>query len=73
MANSMTNGDRLKIIYSALQEQGYAPVNQIVGFLLSGDPAYITNYNGARSIASRINRTELLNEIVSTYIEQFAG
>ena len=59
MANSMTNGDRLKIIYSALQEQGYAPVNRIVGFLLSGDPAYITNHNGARSITGRINRTEL--------------
>lgn len=67
----MTDGERLKIIYSALLERGYAPVNQIVGFILSGDPAYITNHNSARSLAGRINRTELLNEIVSAYIAQF--
>ena len=47
----MTDGERLKIIYSALRERGYAPVNQIVGFILSGDPTYITNHNGARSLA----------------------
>lgn len=40
----MTDGERLKIIYSALRERGYAPVNQIVGFILSGDPTYITNH-----------------------------
>lgn len=56
----MTDGERLKIIYSALRERGYAPVNQIVGFILSGDPTYITNHNGARSLAGRINRNELL-------------
>ena len=68
----MTDGERLKIIYSALRERGYAPVNQIVGFILSGDPTYITNHNGARSLAGRINRNELLSEIVTAYMEQFA-
>lgn len=64
----MTDTERLQIIYSALKERGYAPINQIVGFLLSGDPTYITNYNGARSIAGRINRAELLTEIVANYM-----
>ena len=68
----MTDGERLKIIYSALRERGYAPVNQIVGFILSGDPTYITNHNGARSLAGRINRNELLSEIDTAYMEQFA-
>ena len=67
----MTDGERLKIIYSALRERGYAPVNQIVGFILSGDPTYITNHNGARGLAGRINRNELLSEIVTAYMEQF--
>lgn len=67
----MTDGERLKIIYSALRKRGYAPVNQIVGFILSGDPTYITNHNGARSLADRINRNELLSEIVTAYMEQF--
>lgn len=65
----MTDGERLKIIYLALQERGYAPINQIVGFMLSGDPTYITNHNGARSLAGRINRAELLSEIVTAYME----
>lgn len=65
----MTDGERLRLIYAVLQERGYAPINQIVGFLLSGDPTYITNYNGARSMAGQINRPELLAEIVADYIK----
>lgn len=68
----MTDGERLRIIFGALQERGYAPVNQIVGFLLSGDPTYITNHNGARSLAGKINRTELLAELVTDYIQSQA-
>lgn len=68
----MTDGERLRIIFGALQERGYAPVNQIVGFLLSGDPTYITNHNGARSLAGKINRTELLTELVTDYIQSEA-
>ncbi len=65
----MTDAERLRLIYSALQERGYAPINQIVGFLLTGDPTYITNHSGARSLAGRINRAELLSEIVADYIQ----
>ena len=69
----MTDAERLRLIYTALQERGYAPINQIVGFLLSGDPTYITNHNGARSLAGRINRTELLSEIVAAYMTPLIG
>ena len=61
----------LTTVYQALQEKGYNPVNQIVGYILSEDPTYITNHNGARSLAGRINRNELLSEIVTAYMEQF--
>lgn len=64
----MLDTERLQLIHMALEERGYAPVNQIVGFLLTGDPTYITNYNGARSLAGRINRTDLLAEILSYYL-----
>lgn len=69
----MTDTERLQRIYSALQERGYAPINQIVGFLLTGDPTYITNHNGARSLAGRINRAELLPEIVADYMRSLTG
>ena len=69
----MTDTERLQWIYSALQERGYAPINQNVGFLLTGDPTYITNHNGARSLAGRINRAELLSEIVADYMRALTG
>ena len=65
----MTDGERLKIIYSALRERGYAPVNQIVGFILSGDPTYITNHNGARTLICKVDRDELLQVLVKNYLE----
>ena len=52
-----------------MREKGYDPVNQIVGYLLSGDPTYITSYNNARYLISRIERDELLEELVRTYVE----
>ena len=61
----------LTTVYEALKEKGYDPINQIVGYILSEDPTYITNHNGARSLAGRINRNELLSEIVTAYMEQF--
>ncbi len=64
----MLDTERLQLIHTALKERGYAPVNQIVGFLLTGNPTYITNHNGARSLAGRINRTDLLVEILSYYL-----
>ncbi|MBQ8687420.1 MAG: IreB family regulatory phosphoprotein [Ruminococcus sp.] len=58
----------LNIIYDALVQKGYNPVNQIVGYILSEDPTYITTYNSARSIIRRIDRDELLQVLVKSYI-----
>ncbi len=58
----------LREIYIALSEKGYNPINQIVGYLLSEDPTYITNYKNARALVRRIDRDELLNELVRNYL-----
>lgn len=58
----------LKAVYSALEEKGYNPINQIVGYILSGDPTYITSHNNARNLIRQIERDELLEEMVKTYI-----
>ena len=60
--------DTLRSVYDALVEKGYDPVNQIVGYILSEDPTYITNHNGARALIRRIDRDELLNELVRCYL-----
>lgn len=61
--------DILLSVYAALQEKGYDPVNQIVGYILSGDPTYITGYNNARNLIRRVERDEILEELVKSYIE----
>ena len=61
--------DILLNVYAALQEKGYDPVNQIVGYILSGDPTYITGYNNARNLIRRVERDEILEELVKCYIE----
>ena len=58
----------LTTVYQALQEKGYDPVNQIVGYILSEDPTYITKHNNARSLIRRIDRDELLNALVRSYL-----
>ncbi|MCQ2445643.1 MAG: IreB family regulatory phosphoprotein [Clostridia bacterium] len=58
----------LSQVYTALEEKGYNPVNQIVGYLLSEDPGYITNHRNARSLIRRIDRDELLNDLVRSYL-----
>ncbi len=60
--------DIMKQVHESLQEKGYNPINQIVGYLLSGDPAYITSYNNARSLIRKIERDELLEELVKSYL-----
>ena len=55
-------------VYAALQEKGYNPVNQIVGYILSGDPTYITSHNNARNLIRKIERDELLEELVKSYL-----
>lgn len=57
-------------VYDALQEKGYNPINQIVGYLLSGDPAYIPRHKDARNIIRKLERDELIEELVKSYLEQ---
>lgn len=61
--------DILEIVYEALSEKGYNPVNQIVGYIMSGDPTYITSHNSARSLIMKMERDELVEEMLKTYIE----
>ncbi len=58
----------VKEVYKALSEKGYNPINQLVGYILSGDPTYITSHNNARKLIRQIERDELLEEMVKTYI-----
>ena len=60
----------LSSVYNALLVKGYNPINQLVGYILSEDPTYITNYNGARSLITRIDRDELLQELLRTYLDK---
>ena len=59
----------LDTVYNAMREKGYNPVNQIVGYIMSGDPTYITSYNGARSLVMKVERDELVEELLKAYIE----
>ncbi len=61
--------DIIELVFNALREKGYNPVNQIVGYIMSGDPTYITSYNGARSIIMKVERDELVEEMLKKYIE----
>ena len=59
----------LEKVYQAFEETGYNPVNQIVGYIMSGDPTYVTNYGGARTLISKVERDEILEELMKVYIE----
>ena len=60
----------LTSVYQSLQEKGYNPINQIVGYILSEDPTYITNYNNARALIRKLDRDELLQVLVKKYLGQ---
>lgn len=60
--------DILTSVYNSLQEKGYNPINQIVGYILSEDPTYITNYNNARAMICKLDRDELMQELVQHYL-----
>ena len=60
----------LSSVYNSLMVKGYNPINQIVGYILSEDPTYITSYNNARSLICRLDRDELLQELLKTYLER---
>ena len=62
----------LDLVYTAMDEKGYNPVNQIVGYIMSGDPTYITSHNNARSLIMKVERDELVEEVLKTYIENSA-
>lgn len=59
----------LESVYDAMEEKGYNPVSQIVGYIMSGDPTYITSYNGARSMIMKVERDELVEELLREYIK----
>jgi len=61
----------IMLVHAALKEKGYNPVNQIVGYILSGDPTYITSYNNARNLIAKLDRDELLEEIVTFYVNYY--
>lgn len=61
-------GDVLQLVYQAMTEKGYDPVNQIVGYIMSGDPTYITSHKGARSLIMKVERDELVEALLKNYI-----
>ncbi len=62
--------ETLKIVYSSLKEKGYNPISQIVGYILSEDPTYITTHNNARSLICKLDRDELLQELLNSYLNK---
>lgn len=67
--NKMDVSQVLEQVYTALTEKGYNPVNQIVGYIMSGDPTYITSHKNARSLIMKVERDEILEELLSVYID----
>lgn len=63
-------GDVLQMVYQAMTEKGYDPVNQIVGYIMSGDPTYITSHKGARSLIMKVERDELVEELLRVYVDK---
>ena len=68
--NKMDLSQVLEQVYIALTEKGYNPINQIVGYIMSGDPTYITSHKNARSLIMKVERDEILEELLSVYIEE---
>ncbi len=67
--NTVSVKDILALVYQALSEKGYNPVNQIVGYVMSGDPTFITSHNNARSLIMKVERDELVEELLKEYIK----
>lgn len=65
---TLSVSDILEQVYKALKEKGYNPVNQIVGYIMSGDPTYITSHNNARSLIMKVERDELVEEVLKFFI-----
>ena len=69
VADQPNAAEVLKLVYGALVEKGYDPINQIVGYIMSGDPTYITSHNNARSLIMKVERDELLEELMAAYVD----
>ena len=67
--SSLAVTEVLERIYEALTEKGYNPISQIVGYIMSGDPTYITSFKGARSLIMKVERDEILEELMRNYVE----
>ena len=67
--SSLAVPEVLERVYEALNEKGYNPISQIVGYIMSGDPTYITSYKGARSLIMKVERDEILEELMRNYVE----
>ncbi len=67
-SNKELTKEILKEIFQSLQEKGYDPISQLVGYLISGEPTYITNYNGARSLIRKLERDVILEEVLKVYL-----
>lgn len=67
--NEVSVKDILDAVYDAMEEKGYNPVNQIVGYIMSGDPTYITSHKNARSMIMKVERDELVEELLKEYIK----
>ncbi len=70
MPEQVSTREILIDVYTALKDKGYNPINQIVGYIMSGDPTYITSYNGARTKIRKLERDEILEELVAYYLKQ---
>ena len=68
--NKMDVKEVLKLVYEAMTEKGYNPLNQVVGYVMSGDPTYITGHNSARSLIMKVERDEIVEELLKSYIEK---
>jgi len=66
--NKLTVSEVIALVYDALIEKGYNPVNQIVGYVMSGDPTYITSHKNARSLIMKVERDEIIEELLTDYI-----
>ena len=69
-SKSMSVGETINYVYEALQEKGYDPINQMIGYILSGDSSYITSYKDARTVIRKYERDELLEEVLKYYLSK---
>ncbi len=67
-SEQMSVSEAIDLVYDALKEKGYNPINQIIGYILSGDSSYITSHNNARAIMKKFERDEILEEVITYYL-----